>query len=159
MGHGKAARLQTVSGCVDHADVSNAPLPSSAVVAVRRGSRGRLLGTANPVFIAFSALTIVAAFVFAWGWMTAAPNGPDNVLSAGLPLSLIVANALMSATTRIVGDPDGYLRVVGYWLTWSVPPSQIAEVVIDDGLKVVTVTGRRVGTAAYGYSATAAVLK
>jgi hypothetical protein len=119
-----------------------------------RSNRRRVLGTANPGAIAFFVLLILAAFAFGWGWLSAPPNRAFDVLNVGGALCIGVATSVLGATTGVVGDERGFIDVVGYFVVTRIPVSDIAVVTVDRGLRVITSTGRRVGTTAYGHSTT-----
>jgi hypothetical protein len=72
--------------------------------------RRRLLGT-NPSLMVFTGLFVFAAYVFAWGWLSAPPNEVSNVLDVGSMLAVCVAFVFVVGTNRVVGAP----RVMWSW--------------------------------------------
>ena len=116
-------------------------------------SRRCLLGRWSWPLLLFAVVAVVAAFLVAWLWIAAFPPSPvGEVLNVTSPLAAGVMVYVLLATSRIVGDSHGYVDMVGLLVIRRVPVSAIAEVVADDGLRLVLRDGRRVGVVAYGSS-------
>jgi len=126
---------------------------------VRKTTGRQLLGPANPILIAFSVSLVAAAFVYGWAWLTRPPHNASAVLSGRLRLAVIVVMCVIGPMTGVTADGRGVLHVLGYFLMWRIPASQVGDVAIGRGLKVIKVSGRKIGTVAYGYTATAEYLK
>jgi hypothetical protein len=113
--------------------------------------RRRLLGT-NPSLVVFTGLAIAAAFVFAWGWVSAPPDELADVLNVGSALALCVVVMYVLGTIRVVGDGEGYVEIVNILVVRRVPVEEIERVVVTDGLRLVLTSGREIGFSAYGQS-------
>lgn len=126
---------------------------------MRDKHRRAILGTANPGLIAFTAALFLAAFVYSWGWLSSPAHPLADVISGGVPLAVVVPLLALDVTTGVVGDDRGTVHVIGYLISTAIPAACVDSVEIDGGLKVLATSGLRVGTVAYGYSSTAALLK
>lgn len=115
-------------------------------------SRRRIVGTFNPGLLVFAACMNVAAFVVAWGVLPPPPSDAGvlwNVLPAAC--LLVTAESLL-ATSRIVVDPTGFIDVIGPVIRRRIPVSELLAIESDDGLRFRLVSGRRIGSIAYGSS-------
>jgi hypothetical protein len=113
--------------------------------------RRRLIGN-NPSLAVFTGLATVAAFVFAWGWVSAPPDELADVLNVGSALALGVLVMYVLGTTRVVGDGEGYVELVNVLVVRRVPVEEIERVIVTNGLRLVLKSGRDIGSSAYGQS-------
>ncbi|QXG74882.1 hypothetical protein KUM42_13570 [Modestobacter sp. L9-4] len=103
--------------------------------------------------LVFIGTGVIAALVFAWGWIGPEPLASfAELLNPTLPLALGSALMLLLMTCRISGDPTGYVEVVGLLLIRRVPVGAIVVVTTAAGLGLRLDSGRTIGSIAYGQS-------
>jgi hypothetical protein len=114
-------------------------------------SRRRVIGY-NPSLSVFAACAVLGAFVFSWAVLASPPNEASNLLN-GLPvMCLMVTVFCLLGTCRLVVDPAGSIDVINLLVVRRVPVSELVQVEHDDGLRLRVVSGRRIGSIAYGSS-------
>jgi hypothetical protein len=113
---------------------------------------GRRIVGYNPSLSVFAACVVVGVFVFAWVELASPPNEVSNLLNVLPVLCLLVTMLGLLGTCRIVVDPAGFIDVVNLFVVRRVPVGDVAQVQHTEGLVLRLVSGRRVGSIAYGSS-------
>ena len=127
--------------------------PAEVVAPVPRPTRRRVLGGWGVVGLVAFALADLTAFGLAWIGVGLAPRAPlGEVLNPTVPLGLLVVLFTMMGTCRIVGDPAGWIDVIGGLLVRRVPVDAVAGVSSGKGLQLVLRSGQTIGSMAYGES-------
>ncbi|MEU2348263.1 hypothetical protein [Modestobacter sp. NPDC049651] len=125
--------------------------PAQDVATATPRSRRRIVGY-NPSLSVFAACALIGVFVFSWGFLASPPNDASNLLNV-LPAMCLVATVMcLLGTCRLVVDPAGFIDVINLLLLRRVPVSELVQVEHDDGLRLRVVSGRRIGSVAYGSS-------
>jgi hypothetical protein len=120
---------------------------------------GRRIVGYNPSLSVMSACAVVGAFVFAWAELARPPDEASDLLD-GLPVLCLVVTLLgLLGTCRIVVDPAGFIDVVDLFVVRRVPVREVAQVQHTDGLRLRLLSGRRVGSIAYGSSLLGSLLR
>jgi hypothetical protein len=113
--------------------------------------RRRIVGY-NPGIAGFVACSVLGVFVFCWVLLASPPNDAGNLLNVLPPMSLIVAVLCLLGTCRLVVDPGGFIDVIEPLRVHRVPIGELVGVEHDQGLRLRVVSGRRIGSVAYGTS-------
>lgn len=122
------------------------------VAAARSQPKRRIVGTFNPGLLVLAAGCVVGAFVLAWGFLAPPPNDASNLLNVLPALCLLVTVESLLATCRIIVDPAGFIDVIGPVASRRVPVAELVAIEHFDGLRLRLVSGRRIGSIAYGSS-------
>lgn len=118
----------------------------------------RIVGC-NPGITFSAGCGLLAVFVLSWGWVSHPLNGRADLVNALPPLCFLATVACLLGTCRIVVDPAGSIDVIDPLVVHRVPVDELAEVEHDDGLHLRLVSGRRVGSVAYGPSLLGALVR
>jgi hypothetical protein len=121
---------------------------------VARGTpspRRRIVGY-NPGIAGFAACSVFGVFVFCWVLLASPPNDAGNLLDVLPPMCLIVGVLCLLGTCRLVVDPEGFIDVIDPLRVRRVPIGELVAVEHHEGLRLRVVSGRRVGSVAYGTS-------
>ena len=127
------------------------------VVPATPSSRRRIVGF-NPSLSAFMACGLLGMFAFSWGMLASPPNEASNILEFVLPMCLVVTTFCLVGTCRLVLDPAGFIDVIDPLVVRRVPVSELVEAEHDEGLRLRVVSGRRIGSVAYGSSLAGMIL-
>jgi hypothetical protein len=114
-------------------------------------SRRRIVGY-NPSLMGFAGCGLLAVFAFSWGLLASPPNDASNLLDVLPPMCLLVTVCCLLGTCRLVVDPARFIDVINPLVLRRVPVSELVQVEHDDGLRLRVVSGRRIGSVAYGSS-------
>lgn len=131
--------------------------PARVRPAQPRPGRRRAVGY-NPSLAVFCACAVLGAFVFAWAFLATPPNDASNLLNVLPPVCLGVTAFYLLGTCRLVVDPAGFIDVVDPLVVRRVPVAELVQAEHDEGLQLRLVSGRRVGSVAYGRSAIGEVM-
>lgn len=125
--------------------------PTQDVAAATPPPRRRVIGY-NPSLSVFAACAVIGSFVFSWAVLASPPNEAGNLLNVLPAMCLMVTVFCLLGTCRLVVDPAGYIDVINLLVVRRVPVSELVQVEHDDGLRFRVVSGRRIGSIAYGSS-------
>lgn len=120
-------------------------------VAAARPQRRRIVGY-HPGLSVFAAIVVLGVFVFSWVELAAPPNDGSNIPGALVGLCIMATGMCLLGTCRLVVDPAGFIDVVGLFVVRRVPVSELVAVEHEEGLHLRVVSGRRIGSIAYGRS-------
>lgn len=121
-------------------------------------SRRRIVGY-NPCISGFTACGLLGVFAFAWAALASPPNDISNLLNVLPGLCLLATVFCLIGTCRVVVDPAGFVDVIDPLVLHRVPIHELVEVEHDYGLHLRVVSGRRIGSVAYGSSLLGALLR
>lgn len=121
------------------------------VAAATPPSRRRIVGY-NLGLSVFAACALVGVFVFSWAFLASPPDDAGNLLNVLPPMCLMATVMCLLGTCRLVVDPAGFIEVIDPLVLRRVPVSELVKVEHDDGLRLRVVSGRRIGSVAYGSS-------
>ena len=124
---------------------------NQGVDAAAPSSRRRLVGY-NPSISGFAAFGLLGVFTFSWAALASPPNDASNLLNVLPAMCLLVTMFCLLGTCRLVVDPAGFVEVIDPLVLRRVPVSELVNVEHDDGLRLRVVSGRRIGSVAYGSS-------
>lgn len=113
--------------------------------------RRRIVGY-NPSLSAFAAVVLLGAFVLTWVELGAPPNDGSDLLNVLPAVCLLVTGFCLLGTCRVVVDPAGFIEVFDLFTVHRVPVNELVAVEHDEGLHLRVVSGRRIGSFAYGAS-------
>lgn len=113
--------------------------------------RRRIVGY-NPSLSVFAACAVLGVFVFSWAFLASPPNDGSNLPEVLLPLCLMATLFCLLGTCRLVADAAGFIEVINLFAVRRVPVSELLAVEHHDGLHLRVVSGRRIGSTAYGSS-------
>jgi hypothetical protein len=120
-------------------------------------SRRHIVGY-NLSLSVFAACALIGVFVFSWAFVASPPDDAGALLNV-MPAMCIVATVMcLLGTCRLVVDPDGFIDVINLLVSRRVPVGELVRVEHDDGLRLRVVSGRRIGSVAYGPSLLGALL-
>ena len=119
------------------------------VASARPPSRRRIVGY-NPSISGFAASGLMIVFVFMWG--ISATQDTSSLPEFLPPMCLLVTMFCLLGTCRLVVDPAGFIDVIDPLVMRRVPVSELVQVEHADGLHLRVVSGRRIGSVAYGSS-------
>ena len=125
--------------------------PTQDVTPATPPPRRRVIGY-NPTLSVFAACAVIGSFVFSWAVLASPPNEASNLLDVLPAMCLMVTVFCLLGTCRLVVDPAGFLDVINLLVVRRVPVSELVQVEHDDGLRFRVVSGRRIGSIAYGSS-------
>jgi hypothetical protein len=121
------------------------------VASATPSSRRRIVGY-NPSISGFTAFGLLGVFAFSWAALASPPNDASNLLNVLPAMCLLVTMFCLLGTCRLVVDPAGFIEVINPLVLRRVPVSELVKVEHDDGLRLRMVSGRRIGSVAYGSS-------
>jgi hypothetical protein len=113
--------------------------------------RRRIVGY-NPGIAGFAACGLLGVFAFSWGLLASPPNDASNLLNVLPLMCLLVTMFCLLGTCRLIVDPAGFIEVIDPLVVRRVPVSELVQVEHDEGLRLRVVSGRRIGSVAYGSS-------
>lgn len=113
--------------------------------------RRRIVGY-NPSISGFAACGLLGTFLFSWGMLASPPNDASNLLNVLPAMCLLATMFCLLGTCRLVVDPAGFIEVIDPLVLRRVPVGELVKVEHDEGLRLRVVSGRRIGSVAYGSS-------
>jgi hypothetical protein len=121
------------------------------VAAATPPARRRIVGY-NLGLSGFVACALLGVFAFSWGFLASPPNDARSLLDVLPPMCLVATVLCLLGTCRLVVDPAGFIDVIDPLLLRRVPVSELVQVEHHEGLRLRVVSGRRIGSVAYGAS-------
>lgn len=125
--------------------------PAQEVAAVTPRRKRRIVGY-NPSISGFTAFGLLCVFGFSWGALASPPDDGGNLLNVLPAMCLLATMFCLVGTCRLVVDPAGFIDVIDPLILRRVPVSELVQVEHDQGLRLRVVSGRRIGSVAYGSS-------
>ncbi len=119
---------------------------------------GRRIVGYNPGISLVAGCSLLTVFLLSWGLVSHPQSDAGDLLNALPPLCVMATVACLLGTCRIEVDSAGRIDVIDPLVIRRVPVDQLAGVEHDDGLHLRLVSGRRVGSVAYGSSLLGALL-
>lgn len=114
-------------------------------------SRRRIVGY-NPSISGFAACVLLGVFAFSWAALASPPNDASNLLNVLPAMCLLATVFCLLGTCRLVVDSAGFIEVIDPLVLRRIPVSELMQVEHHEGLHLRVVSGRRIGSVAYGAS-------
>lgn len=110
------------------------------------------VGLLNPGWLTIGSLAILAGYAFSWVWLTAPPDHLSNVLNVGPALAIAVGAMYLTVSSRVIIQGETCVKLVNFLVIRELRLSAIDSVDANEGLRLVTISGRRLSSFAYGAS-------
>ncbi|SFP70686.1 hypothetical protein SAMN05660464_4005 [Geodermatophilus dictyosporus] len=110
--------------------------------------RRRVVGR-HPGLAVLTACVVLSVFVLRWGLLARSLSDAGNLFEVLPPMCLLVTVQCLLDTCGLAVDPAGHVEVVE---VRRVPVDDLVGIGHDDGLHLRLVSGRRIGSTAYGAS-------
>lgn len=121
------------------------------VAAATPPSRRRVVGY-NAGISGFAACVLLGVFGFCWGLLASPTEAPGPLLEVLPPMCLVATVFCLLGTCRLVVDSAGFIEVIDPLVLRRIPVSELVQVEHQEGLRLRVVSGRRIGSVAYGAS-------
>ena len=114
-------------------------------------SRRRIVGY-NAGISGFAACALLAVFGFCGGLLASPTAAPGPLPELLPPMCLMATVFCLLGTCRLVVDSAGFIEVIDPLVLRRIPVSELVQVEHHEGLRLRVVSGRRIGSVAYGTS-------